>query len=189
MTDHPTVLTRMRPCSPTRAPSSPATWVLNSPPGRLAYRGSSSPAHEERSDRGRCSASRAGGLDLRLRRLPHFSPALSVTVRRPFRALVRVEMITPRICSPAVLRTPSPETTRRCLEKPEPAGRGAAGISRTPELDRPAEGTLRCSKSGGCCDPGAEPLAGSAAGSMARSSSGGSSPVVRPAHAPRGVAG
>jgi hypothetical protein len=62
MTDHATVLARMRPCSPTRAPSSPARWVLNSPPGRLAYPGPSSPAHEERSDRGRCSASRAGVL-------------------------------------------------------------------------------------------------------------------------------
>jgi hypothetical protein len=41
------------------------------------------------------------GLDLRLRRLPNFSPAITDTFRGPFRALVLVKMITPGTCYPA----------------------------------------------------------------------------------------
>jgi hypothetical protein len=132
------------------------------------------------------------GLDLRLRRLPNFSAASPATVGRLFRALVKVKMSTPGTCSPATPRMPaeetpppSPDTALRSLEDLERAGPGAAGTGQA----RNSIARSRDPKARARCDPRAESLAGSLAGPMARSSSGGSSPVVRPAHGPRGVAG
>jgi hypothetical protein len=84
---------------------------------------------------------------------------------------------------------PSPDTTLRSLEDLERAGPGAAGIGRARNSIARPKAHSRDPKAGTRCDPGAGPLAGSAAEPMARSSSGGFSPIVRPAHARGGVAG
>jgi hypothetical protein len=196
MTYHATVLARMRPCSPTRAPSSPARWVLKLATGQACLLRKLEPGARGAERSGPMQRVPGRGLDLRLRDSP-ISPRPSASRFDAHSApFVLVEMITPRTCSPAVLRTPaagtpppSPDTTPRCLGKPEHAGRGAAGIGQgRTSIARP---NARCKdpQTGARCDPGAGPLAGSAAGPMARSSSGGSSPVVRPARGPRGVAG
>jgi len=101
-------------------------------------------------------------------------------------------MSTPGACSPAMPRMPAKETpppsqdtALRSLEDLERAGPGAAGTGQA----RNSIARSRDPKAGARCDPGAESLAGSLAGPMARSSSDGSSPVVRPANSRRGVAG
>jgi hypothetical protein len=196
MTDAPTALARMGRRSPT--PSAAAC-----PQGRCSTRHraglpSLGPESVARgADRSGATQSVSGtGLDLRLRRLPNFSPAITDTFRGPFRALVLVKMITPGTCSPAMPRMPaaetpppSPDTTLRALEDLERAGPGAAGIGQARNSIARLKAHSRDPKAGARCDPGAGPMAGSAAGPMAQSSSGGSSPVVRRAHAPRGVAG
>jgi hypothetical protein len=135
------------------------------------------------------------GLDRRLRRLPNFSPASTDTVGRSFRALVQVAMITSGTCCPAIPRTqavrsrpPSPDTMPRSLEDLERAGPGATGIAQARNSIARRKARAQ-DPNGEARDPAAEPPAGSLVNSLARSSSGGSSPVVRPAHARRGVAG
>jgi len=191
MTDRATALA---PCGRARQRerrSSPARSALDSPPVRLALPGA----------RVRCTGSRpigtgaerlGTGLDLPLRRLPNLSPASPATVGRMFRALVKVKMSTPGACSPAMPRMPaeetpppSPDTALRSLEDLDRAGQGAAGTGQA----RNSIARSRDPKARARCDPRAESLAGSLAGPMTRSSFGGSSPVVRPAHGPRGVAG
>src|SRR4029453_13359162 len=82
----------------------------------------------------------------------------------------------------------SPDTRLRSLTDLERAGPGAAGMGQARNsIARPMTNS-QDPKAGARCDPGAEPPTGSAAGPMARSSSSGSCPVVRPAHAPSGVA-
>ena len=181
--------------SPTRAPSSLARSVLDSPPARLVLPERPSLVHEAWTDRDR--SERLGtALCLHLRKLLDFSPTATDTVRRPFPALVLVHMIMPRSCSSAMLcaraagsRPPSPDKALRSLEDPERAGPGAAGIGQARNSIPWPKARSGAPKAAARCDPGAESLAGSVAGPMARSSSGGSSPVARPAHARRGVAG
>jgi hypothetical protein len=196
MTDHATGPARMWQRSPTRAP-----LLAYKVGARLATRlacppWGPSPVHEERTDRDRRRASRGTGLDLRLRRLPNFSPAITDTARGPFRALVLVEMITPGNCCPATPRMlaaetppPAPEPTLRSLEDLERAGPGAAGVGQARNSIARPRSHSQDPQAGARCDPGAGPLAGFTANPVARSSSGGSSPLVRPAHARRGVAG
>jgi hypothetical protein len=183
--------------SPTRAPLLAYKVGTRLATGLACPRWGPSPLHEERTDRDRRRASRGTGLDLRLRRLPNFSPAITDTFRGPFRALVVVvKMITPGTCSPAMPRMPaaettppSPDTTLRSLEDLERARPGAAGIGQARKSIARPKAHSQDPQAGARCDPGAGPVARSAAGPMALSSSGGSLPVVRAAHARGGVAG
>jgi hypothetical protein len=84
---------------------------------------------------------------------------------------------------------PSPDTTLRSLMDPERAGPGAARNTQARNSIARAKAHTEDPTAGARCDPGAGPLAGSVAASIARSSSDGSSPVVLPADAQRGVAG
>jgi len=195
MTDDLTALGRMWLRSPTRAPSSLARSVLELATGQTCPPRTPESGARGVDRSGPAGASRDGSLPA-LRGLPSFSPAATDTVRRLFRAVVLVEMITPRSSPPAMLCTraagsqpPSPDNALRSLEDPERAGPGAAGIGRARNSIARPKARSEAPQARDRCDPGAEPLAGPAAGPMARSSSGGSCPVVGPAHAPGGVAG
>lgn len=141
-------------------------------------------------------AERPGGLDQRLRGLPNLSPRRHRPGWRPVpRVLVRVATITVRNLLPSDALHAGGEVSTSVAghdatflrkARAHRDGGGRDGSSREP--DRRAEGSLQVSKAGARCDPGAQPPAGSSAGPPARSSSGGSSPVVRPAHARRGGA-
>jgi hypothetical protein len=105
-------------------------------------------------------------------------------------------MITPGTCCPAAPRTqaarsqrPSPDKALRCLGGPRGARSGAGGIGQARNSIAQPKARSDAPKAAARCDPGAEPPAGSVAGPMARSSSGGSPHFIRPAYARRGVAG
>jgi len=90
-----------------------------------------------------------------------------------------------------VVETPPPSlfATLRCLRDPECAGLGPVGIAEARHLIVRQEALSEDPKTWARRDPAAEPEADSLAKPTARSSSGGSSPVVLPAYALRGVAG
>ena len=102
-------------------------------------------------------------LDLRLQRLPDFSPASTDTLGRLFRALVLVEMITPGTCSPAMPRMPAAETpppspapTLRSLEDLERAGPRAAGIGQARNSIARPKAHSQDPQGGARCDQGPE---------------------------------
>ncbi len=111
-------------------------------------------------------------------------------------AFVRMEMITPKTCSPTRLRRPeanapppSLDTTQRAEENPERFRPGPVGIDQALASIAPRKALFEDANTGAGRDPGAGPLAGPPASPIAGSSSGGSSPVDRPARAACEVAG
>jgi hypothetical protein len=72
---------------------------------------------------------------------------------------------------------------------PQSAGTTLTGITQIPNQGTSPELRTERSKAGVRCPPEAQPSAESVARQLAASSSGWSSPVVRPAHARRRVAG
>jgi hypothetical protein len=106
-----------------------------------------------------------------------------------------MEMITPETFSPVRPREPAAEpppssldATPHCCGDPERAGSGPVEIAQARESIPRQKALAENPRTVARLDPHAEPLAGSLAGPIARSSSGGSSPLVRPAHARGGVA-
>ena len=133
--------------------------------------------------------------DLRLSKAPQFLPGHYRHASTPFLAFVPVEMPTPRTRlsegprRPAAdTPPPSPRTAQRAVESPERSGPGTAGIDQALTSSAPCNALREDANTGTHRDPGAQPLASPLANPIAESSSGESSPVVRPAHDGRGVA-